>query len=317
MKKIFYVLGLSIILLTSCNGGNRKCIENRFKGKLQANKKLTKVGIKKFRIDTETKNNPAYIQLWKDETGEPLLTFLNTRKNAIYFYRYRDTAYLKQIVFEREGNNAILSAEAYYIKSPDSIYVFNRPMIEVILADSLGKVRNKVTLLDPTDKEWPLTHPQYVLSSVTPMMIKDNHLLLPGFAPFSKILKKREDFRFTAAIDLTNDEISYHHLYPEELFGGGANWGGDLIQMPYPAFTPEGKMIHSFTNSHDLYLSDWDKDETIQVYGGSNVAGDIWSIDCSLDKTPSDEQMLKAFWDKTDIQPFCTTPIAKFIIAIC
>ena len=65
--------------------------------------------------------------------------------------------------------------------------------------------------------------------------------------------------------------------------------------MSYPAFTPEGKMVQSFTNSHDLYLSDWNKDEAVKVYGGSNVAGDICSIDCGLDKEPSNEQMLEAF----------------------
>ena len=162
------------------------------------------------------------------------------------------------------------------------------------MTDSSGKVRNKVTLLDQTDKEWALTHPQYMLSPVAPMMLKDNHLLLPGFAPFSKAMRKREEFRFTAAIDLASNEVAYHHLYPEELFEG-ANWGGDLIQMSYPAFTPEGKMVHSFTNSHDLYLSDWNKDEAVKVYGGSNVAGDICSIDCGLDKEPSNEQMLEAF----------------------
>ena len=294
MKKTFYALGIFVLLLTGCNSSNRKCIENEFKGKLQAHKELVEIGTKKFRINTETKNRPVYIQLWNDDKRNQILTFLNARNNSIYFYRYSDTTYLKRITFEREGANAIMSAAAYYIKSPDSIYVFNRPFIEVALTDSSGKVRNKVTLLDQTDKEWALTPPQYMLSPVAPMMLKDNHLLLPGFAPFSKAMRKREEFRFTAAIDLASNEVAYHHLYPEELFEG-ANWGGDLIQMSYPAFTPEGKMVHSFTNSHDLYLSDWNKDEAVKVYGDSNVAGDICSIDCGLDKEPSNEQMLEAF----------------------
>ena len=210
MKKTFYALGIFVLLLTGCNSSNRKCIENEFKGKLQAHKELVEIGTKKFRINTETKNRPVYIQLWNDDKRNQILTFLNARNNSIYFYRYSDTTYLKRITFEREGANAIMSAAAYYIKSPDSIYVFNRPFIEVALTDSSGKVRNKVTLLDQTDKEWALTHPQYMLSPVAPMMLKDNHLLLPGFAPFSKAMRKREEFRFTAAIDLASNEVAYH-----------------------------------------------------------------------------------------------------------
>ena len=115
---------------------------------------------------------------------------------------------------------------------------------------------------------------------------------------------------------MASNEVAYHHLYPEELFEG-ANWGGDLIQMSYPAFTPEGKMVHSFTNSHDLYLSDWNKDEAVKVYGGSNVAGDICSIDCGLDKEPSNEQMLEAFLGQDGYAAILHDPTVKCIIVIC
>ena len=56
MKKTFYALGIFVLLLTGCNSSNRKCIENEFKGKLQAHKELVEIGTKKFRINTETKN---------------------------------------------------------------------------------------------------------------------------------------------------------------------------------------------------------------------------------------------------------------------
>ena len=50
MKKTFYALGIFVLLLTGCNSSNRKCIENEFKGKLQAHKELVEIGTKKFRI---------------------------------------------------------------------------------------------------------------------------------------------------------------------------------------------------------------------------------------------------------------------------
>lgn len=46
MKKTFYALGIFVLLLTGCNGSNRKCIENEFKGKLQAHKELVEIGAK-------------------------------------------------------------------------------------------------------------------------------------------------------------------------------------------------------------------------------------------------------------------------------
>lgn len=278
---------LALLLSVACSG-NVRSVKNEFKGKLTATKQLVEAGGKRFRLDTETKVKPPYIQIYTDSIGNNLLTFLNPRKNSIYFYDYSDTAYVKQIAFEREGANAIMSAGAYYIKSPDSVYVFNRPMIEIALADSVGRVHNRITFLDKNDKDWSLHNPQYLLSTVTPLMLADNHLLLPCMAPFPEMLADRENFRFTASIDLATNKTEYHHIYPEELFGHGFNWGGDLLQLPYPAITAEGKMIHSFTNSHSLYISDWNSDATTKVYGGSNKAGTITAIDYEAKGTPDE-----------------------------
>lgn len=286
MKNCCYYL-LALLLSVACSG-NGGSVKNEFKGKLTATKQLVKTGEKRFQLDTDTKVKPPYIQIYTDRAGGNQLTFLNPRKNSIYFYDYSDTAYVKQIIFEREGADAILSAGAYYIKSPDSIYVFNRPMIEVALSDSLGRVHNRVTFLDKNDKEWASHNPQYLLSTVTPLMLVDNHLLLPGLAPFPEMLADRENFRFTASIDLATNKTEYHHLYPEELFGSGLNWGGDLLQLPYPAITPDAKMLHSFPNSHSLYISDWNSDASTTVYGGSNNAGTIAPIDHEAKGTPDE-----------------------------
>lgn len=285
--KQYYCYLCTLLLFVACSG-NQKSVKNKYEGKLTATKQLVATGEKRFCLDMETKVKPPYIQLCTDSAGNRLLTFLNPRKNAIYFYNYSDTAYIKQLAFEREGSGAIMSAGVYYIKSPDSVYVFNRPMIEIALTDSLGRIRSRVTLLDKNDKEWGMHNPQYMFSTVVPLMLIDNHLIMPGMAPFPKLLEDRENFRFTACIDLATNQFEYHHLYPEELFGNGYNWGGDLILLPYPAITPEGKMLHSFTNSHDLYLSDWNNNAATTVYGGSNAAGTIRSIDYESKNTSNE-----------------------------
>lgn len=279
---------LWILLLLAACSGNQKEVKNEYYGKLTETKRLIESGEKRFRLDTETKAKPSYIQFFTDGVGNRLLTFLNSRKNSIYFYDYSDTTYIKQIVFEREGANAITSAGAYYITSPDSIYVFNRPQIEIVLADSIGQVHNRVTLLAKNDKNWAMYHPQYLFSPVVPLILIGNYLLLSGFAPFPEILADRENFHFTACLNFKTNQVEYHHTYPEELFGNGYNWGGDLLQLPYPAITPDGKIVHSFPNSHDLYISDWNADEAKTVYGGSNKAGTLRSIDHILKGTPNE-----------------------------
>ncbi len=305
MKKHYYYL-YTLLLLAACSG-NQKEVKNKFYSKLTATKQLMKSGEKRFRLDTETKTKPSYIQLFTDNEGKPLLTFLSPRRNAIYFYDYSDTINVKQIVFEREGANAITSAGAYYIKSPDSIFVYNRPEIQFVLADSMGQVHNRVTLLDKSDKDWSMHHPQYMFSPVVPLMLMDNLLLLPGLAPFPEILADRENFHFTASLNVETNQVEYQHTYPEELFGNGYNWGGDLIQLPYPAITPDGQMVHSFPNSHDLYISDWNGDAVRKVYGGSNKAGTIRSIDHELQGTP-DELVYACYMEQNLYGPILYDP---------
>lgn len=129
---------LWILLLLAACSGNQKKVKNDFYGELTETKRLMESGEKRFRLDTETKAKLSYIQLFTDDMGNRLLTFLNSRKNSIYFYDYSDTTYIKQLVFEREGTNAVTSVGAYCIKTPDSIYVFNRQGIEIALTDSIG-----------------------------------------------------------------------------------------------------------------------------------------------------------------------------------
>ena len=287
MKKNYYYLLSLLILIGSCADVHKKG-ENEYVGELTATKQLVETGEKRFEIDTNTKAKPPYVQFCTDGEGNNLLTFLNPKENAIYFYNYANAEYIKQIKFDRQGANAIQSAGAYYVKSMDSIYVFNRPMIQVALSDSLGQISNRVTLLDKADKEWSLRYPQYMLSSVVPMMLVDDQLLLPGLAAFPELLANREDFRYTAYIDLSTGKAKYHHVYPEALYGGGVNWGGDLIQQPYPVITPKGEIAHSFTNSHDIYISNRNSDKAKKIYAGSNTAGTIRPIDHAPKRTPDE-----------------------------
>ena len=70
------------------------------------------------------------------------------------------------------------------------------------------------------------------------------------------------------------------------------------MQMVYPAFTPEGKMIHSFPNSHDLYFSEWNDDAMTSVYAGSNEAGPIRPLECKPGEKVANEQLLSFYLEQ-------------------
>ncbi|MDR2968422.1 MAG: DUF4221 domain-containing protein [Tannerellaceae bacterium] len=314
MKKHAYYLWI-ILLLAACTD-SRKEVKNRYYGKLIETKQLISSGEKRFFLDTETKAKPPYIQVFTDKEGDRLLTFLNPRTNSIYFYNYSDTTCIKRIVFEREGANAVLSAAAYYIYSPDSIYLFNRPGMEIVLANSAGQVCNRLTLMDINDKEWGMHNPQYMFSTVVPLMMRGSSLLLPGMAPFPEILADRENFHFTACLNLKPDQVEYRHTYPEELFGEGYNWGGDLLQLPYPAATPDGNMVHSFPCSHDLYISDRNGDVIEKTYGGGNKVKTIRPIDHKPVNTP-DELIYMCYMEQDLYAAILHDPFRKLYYRYC
>jgi hypothetical protein len=148
-------------------------VKNDFAGKLTATRQLVVSGEKKIRLDYETAPKPVYMQIFEDASGVRTLTFLNTHKNAIYFYDYENGTYISNTRFEREGPNAILRLAGYYVKNMDSIYVYNMPKLEIVLSDSAGSVKQRISLwkgnAERPDAAWALYYPQYLFNTVTPL----------------------------------------------------------------------------------------------------------------------------------------------------
>jgi hypothetical protein len=225
------------------------------------------------------------MQMYEDASGVRMLTFLNPYKHAIYFYDYEKNLYVDNISYEKEGSDAILGPSGYYIQNMDSIYVFNKPLLEVMLTDSSGHVKSRIPLWSD-DFYWQITHPVYNFSTVNPLFFQKEKIILTGLSPFSiadSLVQKRH---FTACIDMKTNQTEFRHTYPEELFGSNANWDDPVFMQVYPTLSSSGDIIHSFTMSHDLYVNDWETGKNKIVYAGSNVVRCIHSIDYRPQKTP-------------------------------
>lgn len=281
---------LSIIflsLLTSCTFNNIATNNNPQKGKMKETCCLNEIGEKKFPLDAETATKPIYTQIFVNNSGDSIFSLLNSYNNSIYLYDYKNMDFIKKIHYEKEGPNGIIRPMGYYIKSLDSIYVFDGMKMEISVSDSAAVVRNRILLKTSLDNQWALYNPQYSLSTINPITLRNNHLLMVGFAPFSLPEKYLDTFFFSTSIDVKTNEIANFHKYPKELYGHNYNWEGGYSTMVYPCLLGNN-IYYSFPISHDIFIYNFENDDYHKVYGGSNYAESIKSINHEQRRTPDE-----------------------------
>ena len=274
-------LGLFIIF-TSCTYQVK--IKNEKKGKLSAKYQLVLGNEKKIWLDYETASQPPYMQLIQEANGARTLSIRNPHNNGINFYDYETGDCTHKIVYAREGPDAILRLEGYYVKNMDSIYVYVPPYPgpELALTDSSGHVKERISLIDNRDAknpEWSRYYPQYFFNTVVPIIENRGKLFLTGLAPTSVVDSLIHKFYFTSCFDLKSKHVEFKHTYPEELYGSNANWNHYFFTQVYPALLPTGEWLYSFPVSHNVYLAKNDEEGYKKIYAGSNEAGTICSYD--------------------------------------
>ncbi len=285
MYKLFYLLLFSTTFISCSN--SIVSSKNEQAGRLQSKYNLIVNSEKKILLDDYTAPKSPYMQIYQDTSGIKMLTLLNPYNNSIYFYNYTNGEFIKKIHYNKEGANAVLSIAGYYIKNTDSIFLYNRPLVELVLADYKGQVKQRFSLKG-SEPDWALFYPQYAFSTVCPIFEKDNHIILTGLCPFSIKESSIDKFLFTTCINLDNNQIKHYHSYPAQIYGKNANWEDPLFMQVYPTISSTGKIVHSFTASHEIYISNWNSNVSQSLYGGSNVARTIYSIDWDFlsERTP-------------------------------
>lgn len=290
-------------LLASCNHTKTLEIKNKEKGQLKASMVLKSIGEKKFALDSGSAPKPQYMQMYMDSSGKRLFTFLNIYTNAIYFYDYETSAYLKNIPYSKTN---IPMPVGYLIKNQDSIYVYNRKRNELILTNRSGQITAIISLInnmDPNNYDWIYSYPQHYPFTVTPILETKKGIIFPGqymFAIPDTIVNK---FKFATQIDPKTNEVTHQHLYPKELYGDNYNWEDEAIftTVYYDIQPEDDKMIYSFPVSHDLYIAAPGSNSYQTVYGGSNIAGTISSIGKDLKKNTLSQEEFILKVCKTDL----------------
>lgn len=290
LKKTHYML-IIFMLSISCKNNNVILVDNPHKGQLEPLCKLVLKNEKKFLLDQETAPRPPYIQILDIGEDSRILSFLNPYKKSILFYDYNSCEYIKNLSYTKDGKDIINRPGGYYIKNMDSIYIYDIPKIELVLADSTGSVNGRILLRDES-REWPYHYPQYQLSTANPIIKMNNKLLITG-QHFPSIPSSRiNTFHFSTCLDMETNQFDLLFKYPEELYGFDSNWEGGLSTAVYPELSPNGEIIHSFPVSHNLYISTLSEKDSEKRFAGSNVAGTISSIDISKEKKASNDLIL-------------------------
>lgn len=291
-KIYFFVLLLS----TACTNTSTVKIANENQGKLKASVKLEIIAEKKFELDSCTAPKPEFTEMFNSVDGKLYFTFLNNFNNSIYFYDYNTQTFEKRITWSKDGPEGMRGLSGYHLKSLDSIYLYDKSKTEIILSNSKNIILSKISLRgNKSDVNWFLHYPQYNPQAVKPFIQTAHEIIFSGFIPGNIPDSIISGFKFTARLDFKTNKVKFSNTYPKALYGNNYNWNDEFFSEVFSDLHPDGdKLVLSFPISHDLYLANLNTGVYTKVYGGSNFAGTISSIDKQPNKSSRDEVMLHA-----------------------
>ena len=290
--RVTYVIIISLII--SCNTGTGIEVKNKQRGTLKAVKKLEVTTDKKFPLDSLSAPRPPYIQMYNDANGNEYLAMLSGYSKNIFIYNY-DSANtpVNQIPI-----STIQLPLAFHIKNMDSIYVYDDKMMEMVLLNNKSQAVSKASLINNAnmkDLSWTYKYPQYVPHTVNAIIERAGKLIFPGQFIWTLPDTVARNFKFTSLIDINNNTVNYIHKYPYSVYGHGYLWDEPMFTGVYNNMMPDNKnMVYSFPVSHDLVIYDVDTDSEKTVYGGSNEAATITSLDAKKYKNNNEYIYQKA-----------------------
>lgn len=294
MNKIALPAVIFLCFMISCSSNNVVTLKNDMQGKLTPTVKLELAGEKKFPLDSVSAPRVQYMQLFRGDSNTWNLSFLNTYASAIYIYDYAAMGIKKIIKFSKNDKTGINTPLGYFLKTPDSIYVYNKKNNELVLINDSSKVLQRISLINKRsfhELSWTYSYPQYYPAAAAPLMRSGGQLVFPGQYMLSLPDSISGRFKFESHINFDDSLVTFSRQYPAELYGHNYFWENEgLFNNVYCDSAAGNKMVYSFPVSHNIYLANADKEGYTTLFGGSNEAGAITSF---KKKLTAEELILK------------------------
>ena len=272
MKKFIIPISIGLVLLSSCS---RNTVRNTQADDFIDRCSVVKTGEKIFPVDDNTSTNFDYLQYIHNDTL-PMLSLLNTYSNSIYLYDAEKYIILDTITFDKEGAHGVGKIQGYYYHNDDSIFTYAYGYGRVFLANRKGKVVQKYNLFDPDELMNDTTQFRALpyFYSWTPMLYKDDRLILTGGFFTETSLEKSDNTFVTNIYDVVKGKGVYTNSYPEQY--QKYEWdGGFFYRQPSISLYSDSSFLLGFSADHRLRHYDWKTGEQTYFYAGSKDIKDI------------------------------------------
>ena len=209
-------------------------------------------------LDSTTSQSTKHMQLVNDST----LAFLNKPTSEICIYSLTNPSCKDKIKIYEEGPNAVNGIDAFFIQSPDSIWLYASWGDKIFLLDHEGTLLDSFAL-PPTDETGSTKHSVSPYPQTTsPYVVKDGIHFLQGM---DGIATPNRLAGASLIYDSRNGELRTGSTYPK-VYGDKDEiqnkWSTFGERQTYSHITPDNRVITSFPASDSLYVWDTHSDKT-------------------------------------------------------
>ncbi|WP_194774740.1 DUF4221 family protein [Pararhodonellum marinum] len=246
---------ISFILLFlgfSCKPNNREEI---------AEIQLKSIGQTSLMIDETTPDFSMGLQYF--ESGQEMVFNINWTTNSLQMYDLENGELIKNIQFEREGDQGVGELMAFHVHTMDSIFLFPFGTSYFSLADTSGKVKKRFGYEAPENHTPGFVHN---ISYISPPIVKGNEIILKtrpaivsNYNEMSNEMLAKSHLTFRLDLDSLKTTL-LPQFYPADYLEKGTK------RFDFSMVKEDGKLVYSFFGDHNLYWAE-------------NLEGPLKSID--------------------------------------
>lgn len=166
-----------------------------------------------------------YVQYIPGETND-MLSFLEDRKNIIYFYNAKTGEFCDSIKLDREGSKGVGRIQGYFYQNDDSIFTYQYGTGICRLVNRNSEIGNTYNLFDVREhaKDTIQLYGFPYLETLTPMLMMDRKVVIPTSYTFETNMENESNSSVTMLYDLMTDSVSHYNAYPKTYLMH--DWGG-------------------------------------------------------------------------------------------